>query len=305
MTETPGTAKGSTPPVPPALVIAIAIVGVSWAAILVRWSGSSAFALAFWRLTLSLVIIAGALLVSREVGRLLRVRRSQLALMALAGVLLAFHFASFFLSLGLTTVASATLFVNLHPLFSAILSMAWLKERPVRGEWAGIAVAMAGAAVIGGASLAVGPGAMKGNMLALLGAALIAGYFVIGRRLRPSLGLWVYAGWVYGFAAVALLPVLLWRGDPLIGYPGREWLIFAGLAVGPMLLGHTGFNWSLRYVRAYIVNLAVLGEPVGASLLAWWLLGGAEVLGPSTILGGVLILAGLAISVFARRGANE
>ena len=71
-----------------------------------------------------------------------------------------------------------------------------------------------------------------------------------------------------------------------------------------MLLGHTGFNWALRYVRAYIVNLAVLGEPIGASLLAWWLLGGSEVPGPTTLLGGVLILTGLAISIYSRRGGN-
>ncbi len=102
-----------------------------------------------------------------------------------------------------------------------------------------------------------------------------------------------------------LFPFLLLRGDPLFAYPSREWLIFAGLAAGPMLLGHTGFNWSLRYVRAYIVNLAMLGEPIGASLLAWWLLGGVEVPGLSTVLGGVLILAGLAISIHARRGAIE
>jgi drug/metabolite transporter (DMT)-like permease len=293
------------PPVPVALVIAVAIIGVSWAAILVRWSGASAYVLAFWRLSLSLAIIAGALMASREGDRLQRVRGADLALLAVAGALLAFHFVTFFLALGLTTVASATLFVNMHPLFAAILSAAWLGERPLRGEWLGIFVAIAGAAVIGGASLELGPGAMKGNILALVGAALVAGYFVIGRRLRPHLGIWAYAGWVNLFAAATLLPFILLRGDPLFTYPAREWLIFAGLAAGPMLLGHTGFNWALRYVRAYMVNLAVLGEPIGASLLAWWLLGGAEVPGPSTVVGGVLILAGLAISIFTRRRASE
>jgi drug/metabolite transporter (DMT)-like permease len=118
------------------------------------------------------------------------------------------------------------------------------------------------------------------------------------------LGLWAYAGRVYLFAALILVPFLLLRGDPLVGYPGREWWIFVGLAAGPMLLGHTGFNWALRYVRAYIVNLAVLGEPIGASLLAWWLLGGDEVPGPSTMTGGLLILAGLAISIYSRRGVG-
>jgi drug/metabolite transporter (DMT)-like permease len=267
------------------VVLAVAIVGVSWAAILVRWSDSSAYALAFWRLTLSLIVIGSALTIGREWGRLLDTRRSDLALLALAGAFLAFHFLTFFLSLELTTVASSTLFVNMHPLFAAVFSTVWLRERPLRGEWVGIFVAIAGAAVIGGASLSLGPDALTGNALALLGALLIAAYFVIGRSLRQRLGIWAYAGWVYVFAALTLLPFLIVRGDPLLAYPAREWWIFAGL----------------RYVRAYIVNLAVLGEPIGASLLAWWLLGGSEVPGPTTLLGGVLILTGLAISIYSRR----
>jgi drug/metabolite transporter (DMT)-like permease len=150
----------------------------------------------------------------------------------------------------------------------------------------------------------LGSDAWKGNALALLGAALIAGYFAIGRLARRQLGIWTYAGCVYLFAALVLIPFLLLRDDPILGYPAREWWIFAGLAAGPMLLGHTGFNWALRYVRAYIVNLAVLGEPLGASLLAWWLLGGSEVPGPTTVVGGLLILTGLAISIYSRRGAG-
>jgi drug/metabolite transporter (DMT)-like permease len=294
----------SQPPVAPALIIAIAIFGVSWAAILVRWSGASAYALAFWRLTLSLGIVGGALVLTGDWRRIRDVRAAEIGLLALAGVLLAFHFVSFFLSLELTTVASSTLFVNLHPLFAAGLSVVWLDERPSRREWIGIAIAIAGAMVIGGASLRLGPEAWKGNGLALLGAALIAGYFVIGRVARRRLGIWAYAGWVYLFAALVLVPFLLLRGDPFVSYPARDWWIFAGLAAGPMLLGHTGFNWALRYVRAYIVNLAVLGEPIGASLLAWWLLGGSEVPGPSTVIGGLLILTGLAVSIYSRRGAG-
>ena len=289
------------PPVPLALVIAIAILGVSWASILVRWSEASAYALAFWRLTLSLGVVGAALTLTHGWRQLLEARRSDLVLLALAGALLAFHFVTFFTALERTTVASATLFVNLHPLFSAGFSALVLRERPARGEWVGILVAIAGAVVIGGASLAVDPGAVKGNMLALVGAVLVAGYFVIGRLLRQRLGIWAYAGWVYFFAALFLLPFVWGRGEALFDYPAREWWIFVGLAAGPMLLGHTGFNWALRYVRAYIVNLAILGEPIGASLLAWWLLGGQEEPGPSTILGGALILLGLAISVYSRR----
>lgn len=296
---------GHRPPVPIPLVIALAIFGVSWAAIFVRWSDASAWVLTFWRLSLSLAVIAVALSLARQWSRMLAVCQSDLLLLAAAGLLLAFHFVSFFVSLELTTVANSTLFVNMHPVFAALLSTFWLRERPASREWVGIGVAVAGAAVIGGASLALGPEAVRGNLLALLGAVLVAGYFVIGRHQRRRLGIWAYTGWVYGIAALTLLPFIAWRGEAVFAYPAREWWIFAGLAAGPMLLGHTGFNWALRYVRAYIVNLAVLGEPIGASLLAWWLFGGSEVPGATTLLGGAMILAGLAISVYARRGAND
>lgn len=297
----PSPADAAKPPVPPGLVILLAVIGVSWAAILVRWSAVDPFALAFWRLTLSLTVIAAGLTLSGGWGRFFQVGLRELALLAAAGVLLAFHFAAWFASLDYTTVASSTLFVDLHPLFAAGISAIWLHERPSRREWLGIGVATMGALIIGGVGLALGPEAQKGNALALFAGLLVAGYFVIGRRQRRWLGLWAYVGWVYLIAALVLLPIVLLRGDPLFAYPGREWLIFIGLAAGPMLLGHTGFNWALRYVRAYIVNLAILAEPIGASLLAWWLIGGEEVPGPATVVGGVLILSGLAISVHARR----
>lgn len=291
----------AAPPVPPGLVIVVAVFGVSWAAILVRWSAVAPFPLAFWRLTLSLLVIAVGLTATGGWRNFFRVRAADLALLALAGVLLAFHFATWFASLDYTTVASSTLFVDLHPLFAAAISAIWLRERPTRGEWVGIGVATAGALIIGGVGLALGPEAQKGNALALFAGLLVAGYFVIGRRQRRWLGLWAYVGWVYVIAAFVLLPIVLLTGEPLFAYPTREWLIFAGLAAGPMLLGHTGFNWALRYVRAYIVNLAILAEPIGASLLAWWLIGGEEVPGPATVAGGVVILTGLAISVYSRQ----
>lgn len=294
----------SRPAIPPALVIGLAVIGISWAAILVRWSGVSPYVLAFWRLALSLVVIAAALTMDRGWSRLFDVRRSDAVLLAVAGVLLAYHFVAWFISLGYTTVASSTLFVSLHPIFAAGLSAVWLHERPTRREWSGIGVAMLGAAVIGGAGLALGAAAMKGNMLALSAGVADAGYFVIGRSLRRRLGIWPYVAWVYLIAALVLVPFVFVRGEAFFDYPAREWWIFIGLAAGPMLLGHTGLNWVLRYVRAYIVNLAVLSEPIGASLLAWWLLGGDEVPGLSVLVGGVLIITGLAISVYSRRGTS-
>lgn len=295
------TDAAARPPVPPALVLGVAIAGISWAAILVRWSAASAHALAFWRLTLSLLVVAGALTLRREWRAALRVRPRDLVWTGAAGLLLAAHFVAWFVSLEWTTVASSTLLVNLQPLFAAGLSAVWLRERPRPVEWAGIVLAVGGAAVVSGAGFRAGGPAMAGNLLALVAGAFAAAYYVIGRKLRPGLGLWPYVAQVYAIAAVVLAPVLAVRGDPWIAYPAREWWIFAGLAAGPMLLGHTGLNWALRYVRAYIVNLTVLGEPIGATLLAWWLLGGAEAPGAATAAGGSLILLGLALSIYSRR----
>lgn len=290
------------PAVPVPVVLLVAVVGISWAAILVRWSSVSVYALAFWRLALSLLVVAGALTVRRGWSALARLRLEHLPWLGLAGILLAFHFVTWFVSLDLTTVASSTLLVNLQPLFAAALSAAWLRERPRPGEWVGIVVAVVGAAFVSGALVLGGTRAAAGNGLALFAGLLAAGYYVIGRRLRKSLGIWVYVGAVYLCAAAVLAVLLVARGERFTGYAPREWWIFAGLAAGPMLLGHTGFNWALRYVRAYIVNLTVLGEPIGATLLAWWLLGPGEAPGFGTAVGGALILVGLAISIYSRRG---
>jgi drug/metabolite transporter (DMT)-like permease len=83
----------------------------------------------------------------------------------------------------------------------------------------------------------------------------------------------------------------------LTGHDGTDWLVFIALAAGPMMLGHTGVNYALRYVRAYVANLAVLGEPIGATLIAWLLPAIAEVPGPQTLVGGALILGGIGLTV--------
>jgi drug/metabolite transporter (DMT)-like permease len=130
-------------------------------------------------------------------------------------------------------------------------------------------------------------------------------YYVIGRRLRLQVDLWWYIFIIYGIAALALVLVIAaMPGVPLTGFPARDWLVFAALAAGPMMLGHTAVNYALRYVRAYIANLAILGEPIGATIIAWLLPSIAEVPGPQTIAGGVLILAGIAVTV-VKREANR
>ncbi|HEX6064440.1 MAG TPA: DMT family transporter, partial [Longimicrobiales bacterium] len=158
-------------------------------------------------------------------------------------------------------------------------------------------IACAGAVVIG-VSDAHASGtprdALLGDALALTGALLVAGYYVIGRELRKRFDLWVYIAIVYGIAALVLLLVVI--ADPrsvLTGYPAQDWWIFAALAAGPMMLGHTGVNYALRYVPAYVANIAIMGEPVGATLIAWALPALREVPSAGMAAGAVLIVTGI------------
>ena len=205
--------------------------------------------------------------------------------------------------------------VNLQPVIIAIVSALWLHESPSRRQWIGIVLAVMGALVVGVADIpgglaAIGPAllgagesgsrALFGDLLALLGAVTAAGYYLIGRRIRQHLGIWPYVALVYGAAFVTCLSLALLAGKPLTPQPPRELAIFAGLALGPMLLGHTGMNWALGHLPAFIVNLTTLGEPIGATILAAVLPGIAEVPGMGTIAGGVLVLAGVVLA--ARKG---
>lgn len=282
----------------PAAVLALALAGISFAGPLVRLSHAHPLAIAIWRLGFSLVLIAIALLLTRGRRQLLALGRRDLVVAVGAGAMLAIHFWSWNASIAMTSVAASVVLVNMQPAMVALLSVVWLRESPSRRQWIGIAIAMIGALVVAAPELATShtPAsgrALLGDLLALLGAATAACYYVAGRRLRATLDLWPYVAVVYGACFVVLVVFAAAVGAPVLNQPRREIGIFAALAAGPMMLGHTGFNWALRYVPAYVVNLVALAEPVGATLLAAALPGIHELPSAATIAGGALILAGV------------
>lgn len=285
---------------PPGLALGLAVAAVSWAGPLIRFSHAPALAIAAWRLVFSVACIAVVVAVVGGLGEWRRLSRRDLGFAVGAGVMLAAHFWSWIASLEYTTVASSVVLVSTQPIFVGILSATLLGERPTALQWTGIVVAVAGAGVIGWGDMTRGAAPLFGDALAVAGAVFASGYYVVGRSLRQRLGLWAYTGVVYGIAAVALLGAAWGTATPLVGYAPREWVIFALLALGPMMLGHTGVNYALRYIRAYTANLALLGEPVGATLLAWLLPAIHEVPSLQTVAGGVLILAGIALGVRRR-----
>ncbi len=271
-----------------------------------RLADAPVSAIAFWRLSLSLLLVLPLLGVSGDWREVRRLTRPEWLWVGVAGGALALHFVSWFLSLEYTSVASSTVLVTAHPLYVGLLSALWLREPPSAKEWLAIVVATAGAFWIGWGDFHLGREAFIGDLLAALAALCAALYFIAGRRLRGGLGLWSYVAPVYLLAALLTGGSMLVRGVPATGYSTETWLLFAAMALGPMLLGHTSFNWALRHVRAYVVSLVALLEPVGATVLAVLVLGSGERPTVNTVIGGLAILLGMALLVReqARRSAS-
>ncbi|MEX1182222.1 MAG: DMT family transporter [Gemmatimonadota bacterium] len=293
-----GRAAGDRPAVPPAAALLTAVLAISFAGPLVRFTDAPALAVAAWRLTLS-VLFVGAVLAVRRTPRP-RLSRREWGLAVAGGCFLAGHFWSWIASLGMTTISSSVVLVSSQPVFVAVLSGVFLGEAATRRQWLGILVAVAGAAIIAWGDFGRGREAIIGDVLALGGALFVAIYYVIGRRLRPSVDLWWYIFIIYGVAATVLLAaVIVLPGVPLTGYATQDWIVFVALAAGPMMLGHTAVNYALRYVRSYIANLVLLTEPITATIIAWLLPAIAEVPGPQVVFGGAVILLGIALTLSA------
>jgi drug/metabolite transporter (DMT)-like permease len=303
------TADTKSRAVSPALVLSFALLGISFAGPLVKLSSSEPLAIAAWRLFFSLIIVAGFLLWTGEWKQWRRASSTDLLLSAGAGVFLALHFWAWNASIQLTTIAASVTLVSLQPAFVVGISVLFLREFPNRMQIIGILVAFLGAMVIALPSVltddTTASNALAGNLLAISAAFTAAAYYVIGRRVRASLGIWAYVGIVYFSCFVALVVFAEARGTVLYPLAPSEFAIFAGLAIGPMLLGHTGMNWALKYMPAYVVNLLLLGEPIGATLIGALLPGIAQIPSLFTVIGGAIVLAGVVVAAHATRTLQQ
>ncbi len=296
----------------PYWVLALSLLGIAFAGPLVRLSNADPLAIAVWRLGFSLLIVGGFLAATGEWRDWRGITASELALAAVGGVSLALHFWAWNASVHLTTIAASVTLVSLQPAVVATISAIALREAPSKRQILGIAVAIAGALIIAGPDFnggiaPAGNRPLLGNLLAMSAAVTAGFYYTIGRRLRRSLGVWAYVGIVYSAAFLTLLGIALSRGTVIAPQPPREIAIFAGLALGPMLLGHTGMNWALKYLPAYVVNLTVLGEPVGATLLGALIPSIRQIPTVNTLVGGAIVLLGVLVAAWggSRRTPNS
>jgi len=282
----------------------LAVFAVSWAAILIRVCGAPPLIMSFYRMGIAALILLPFAGFHRRQPWLRS--RSSVATALGAGLFLGLHFASWITSLQLTTVASSVVLVTTTPVFAAIFSARLLGEKAGRKAWAGIVLSVAGAALIAwgdySGAPAVGPrpgAALLGDVLAFAGAIFAAAYLTLGRTVRERAPLVGYLVIVYGTGAAAVAAGALLRGDRFFRYPPRDWLLFAVMAIVPNLIGHSLLNWAVRRMRTYVVNVAVLGEPILATIYAIVLF--REVPGPVWAAGTLMILSGLLTVFLAER----
>ncbi len=283
--------------------LAAALVAVSSAALWIRMAHAGPLAISFYRLVYATALLApfawGA--ARRELPA---VPRRDRWLIAGAGVALALHFAAWIASLApsspvATSLAASATLVAIHPALVAAATP-WITGGPFpRRAVPGIALALVGSAVIAWGDRR-GHHRLTGDLLAFLGAVAGAAYFVLGGRLRRSLGLMAYVLPVYGIAAVTLGLLALVTGESLRVSDPREHALFLVLAVGPMILGHTLLNWALRYLPAWAVATTILAEPVASTALVFLVL--RDVPPVTAVAGALLVLSGLGVIAGARRG---
>jgi drug/metabolite transporter (DMT)-like permease len=275
------------------LSLGIGIVAVSFASILIRFSqaaGMGTLPIAAWRLLLaSLVLLPYAWLTRREEMR--RLSRRELGLLGASGVFLGLHFAAWIGSLAHTSVASSVVLVSMGPVFVGLGSWLLLRERPSPALALGILLAAVGSLVVSWGDLGQGQDQLLGDLLAVTGAVMVAGYLMIGRKVRGQMSLATYVAVVYGGGMITLLAIVLISRRPMLGFQPMAYLWVLALALGPQVVGHSTLNWALRYLSATFVSLVTLVEPIASGVLAYLILG--EAVTPSTFVGGGLVLAGI------------
>ncbi len=277
----------------PELAVMIAVISVSFSAILIRWATAPALAIAFWRLLFTtLLLMPFALFYKRDEIRSLGWKG--IGKTALIGLVLATHFSLWIRSLELTTVASSVILVTAHPILVAGLSYYLWKEPVSKTNAFGIGIAIIGIIVLSWGDM--GAGNLTGNVLALIAGICAGLYILAGRRMRRDVSLLSYAFLVYIFCAIFLAIMCLTTSTKFYPYPKEDFYLFITMAAIPGILGHTLYNWALKHVKASVVSVSLLAEPIGSTALAFLLLGET----PGSILviiGGALTLLGILLTV--------
>ncbi|WLV24079.1 DMT family transporter [Aciduricibacillus chroicocephali] len=279
------------------LLLFAAIIAISFSAIFVKWSDAPPTVTSMYRMYFSSLLLIP--FVWRKRHDFVRVSKSEWGFLALSGLCLGFHFALWFGSLDLTTVASSTMILALQPIIALLGGFIFYKERAGLRVILSVGLAIAGVMLIGWGDLGHGSRlAILGDILSFLSVIAVVGYLLIGQNKVKRISHWIYSFSVFLFAGLALNLFNLVKGVPMTGYERGEWGIFILLAIFPSL-SHVIFNFLLSYVNTTTISMSVLGEPVGATILAAILL--HEQVTLLQVFGGCIVLVGVFIFLSQQR----
>lgn len=272
------------------LVLLLGVIGISFSAIFVKYATAPSTVLAFYRMAFAALCLAPVVFF-RHRDELKKLSFKNVSLCLVSGFFLACHFTCYFESIRYTSVASSTVLVDTEVFFICIFSYLLFKEKCSRNGLIGIIITFVGSVILAMGDRSGGSQVLLGDILALMGAFFVAVYTMIGSRQRKGLSTSVYTFFVYGMAAVTLLCFNLVSHTPVHGYGAMNYFWGFLLCVFCTLMGHSIFNWGLRYLPASLISNMKLGEPVFASILAFFLFG--QVPGSLQIFGGMLVLIGI------------
>lgn len=285
--------------IPISIFLLIGIIAISFSAIFVRWSDAPAAGIAMYRLLMTNALMLPFLWNYRK--EIARIRPRDWLRTALSGIALGLHFLFWMDSLRFTTVASSTAILTLEPIFVLLGAFLLYGQRTSRAALIAMCVAIVGAICIGWGDFQFSGKALKGDMLSLVGTITVALHMLLGKSLREHISAFVYSFFVFLFAGLVLAVTNVFTGVSFTAYPAKEWGIFLLLAIVPTVFGHYVFNWLLKYMKASSVSMTVLGEPLGATLLAYFLLG--ETITTIQLLAGCLLLIG--VGMFLRSNEKQ
>ncbi|WP_046175850.1 DMT family transporter [Domibacillus indicus] len=270
------------------LPLFISIVAISFSAIFVKWSDAPASILSMYRMLLASLFLTP--IVWKKKREFKYIKKRDWVFLVFSGLFLSFHFVLWFGSLKLTTVASSTIILALQPLVSLAGGFLLFKERTAPAALITMGIAIIGGVMIGWGDFGSDKEALLGDLLSFLSVIAVVGYLLIGQQAVRKVSHWIYSFCVFAFAALFLFLYNLAATVEMTGYSAHEWGIFLLLAIVPTI-SHVINNWLMNYVNATTISMSILGEPVGATLLAVLLLG--ERLTGWQAAGGILVLVGV------------
>ncbi len=278
------------------LPLIISIIAISFSSIFVKWSEASASIMAMYRMLFASLLLTPMVWQNRQ--ELRKINKKTALFLFFSGVFLAFHFVLWFGSLKFTTVASSTVILTLQPIISLIGGFFLFKERTTASALLTMGIAIIGAMMIGWGDFGLSQEAMLGDLLSFFSVIAVVGYLLIGQTVVKQLSHWIYSFCVFSCASIVLVIFNFSTNVSFTGYSANDWGIFLLLAIVPTV-SHVINNWLMNYVNATTISMSILGEPVGSTILAYFIL--RERLTAWQIAGGVIVLIGVFLFLIQRQ----